>query len=161
MTDPLRQLSSAGVAVWLDDLSRARLVTGNLADLVRDRSLVGVTTNPTIFQTAISASPLYDGQLRDLAVRGVDVGEAIRSLTTTDVRAACDVLRPVYDATGGVDGSRSRSTPGSVATPKRQSPRPERCGGGSTDPTSTSRSPRRSKGFPRSLSASPKRSAST
>ena len=104
MTDPLRQLSSAGVAVWLDDLSRARLVTGNLADLVRDRSLVGVTTNPTIFQTAISASPLYDGQLRDLGVRGVDVGEAIRSLTTTDVRAACDVLRPVYDATGGVDG---------------------------------------------------------
>ncbi len=104
MTDPLRQLSSAGVAVWLDDLSRARLVTGNLADLVRDRSLVGVTTNPTIFQTAISGSPLYDGQLRDLAVRGVDVGEAIRSLTTSDVRAACDVLRPVYDATGGLDG---------------------------------------------------------
>ncbi len=104
MTDPLLALSNAGVAVWLDDLSRARLQTGNLSDLVRDRSLVGVTTNPTIFQKAISGSPLYDAQLRDLAVRGVDVGEAIRSLTATDVRAACDVLRPVYTATGGRDG---------------------------------------------------------
>lgn len=104
MTDPLRKLSEAGVAVWLDDLSRDRLQTGNLAELIRDRSLVGVTTNPTIFQKAISGSELYDDQLRDLAVRGVDVGEALRSITTKDVRDACDVLRPVYDATGGVDG---------------------------------------------------------
>ncbi len=104
MTDPLRELSEAGVAVWLDDLSRDRLQTGNLAELIRDRSLVGVTTNPTIFQKAISGSDLYDDQLRDLAVRGVDIGEALRSITTKDVRDACDVLRPVYDATGGVDG---------------------------------------------------------
>jgi transaldolase len=104
MTDPLRKLSEAGVAVWLDDLSRDRLQTGNLAELIRDRSLVGITTNPTIFQKAISGSELYDDQLRDLAVRGVDVGEALRSITTKDVRDACDVLRPVYDATGGVDG---------------------------------------------------------
>jgi len=104
VTDPLLALSNAGVAVWLDDLSRARLTTGNLSHLVRDRSLVGVTTNPTIFQKAISGSPLYDGQLRELAVRGVNVGEAVRLLTATDVRAACDVLRPVYDATGSRDG---------------------------------------------------------
>src|ERR1700712_164190 len=104
MTDALRNLSEAGVAVWLDDLSRDRLQTGNLAELVRDRSLVGVTTNPTIFQKAISGSELYDDQLRDLAVRGVDIGEAIRSITTKDVRDACDVLRPVYEASGGVDG---------------------------------------------------------
>src|SRR3954453_5003311 len=104
MTDPLRQLSEAGVAVWLDDLSRDRIQTGNLAELIRDRSLVGVTTNPTIFQKGISGSDLYDDQLRDLAVRGVDIGEALRSITTKDVRDACDVLRPVYDATGGVDG---------------------------------------------------------
>src|SRR4051812_50213765 len=77
MTDPLRELSEAGVAVWLDDLSRDRLQTGNLAELIRDRSLVGVTTNPTIFQKGISGSELYDDQLRDLAVRGVDVGEEI------------------------------------------------------------------------------------
>src|SRR3954466_7099800 len=104
MTDPLRELSEAGVAVWLDDLSRDRLQTGNLAELIRDRSLVGVTTNPTIFQKGISGSDLYDDQLRDLAVRGVDIGEALRSITTWDVRTACDVFRPVYDASGGVDG---------------------------------------------------------
>ncbi len=98
MTDPLRQLSDAGVAVWLDDLSRDRLQTGNLSDLIRDRSVVGITTNPTIFQKAISGSDLYNPQLHDLAVRGVDVGEALRSITTKDVRDACDVLRPAYDA---------------------------------------------------------------
>ena len=76
MTDTLRQLSAEGVAIWLDDLSRGRLTTGNLADLIRDRFVVGVTTNPTIFQKAISDSELYDRQLRDLAVRGVDVNPA-------------------------------------------------------------------------------------
>jgi transaldolase len=104
MSDPLRQLSEAGVAVWLDDLSRDRLQTGNLSDLIRDRSLVGITTNPTIFQKAISGSDLYNPQLNDLQVRGVDVGEALRAITTKDVRDACDVLRPVYDASDGVDG---------------------------------------------------------
>jgi transaldolase len=104
MSDPLRQLSEAGVAVWLDDLSRSRLQTGNLSDLIRDRSLVGITTNPTIFQKAISGSDLYNPQLADLAVRGVDVGEALRAITTKDVRDACDVLRPAYDASDGVDG---------------------------------------------------------
>ncbi|MCW2549014.1 MAG: Transaldolase [Mycobacterium sp.] len=104
MTDPLRLLSEAGVAVWLDDLSRDRLQTGGLADLVRDRSVVGITTNPTIFQKAISGSDLYNPQLKDLAVRGVDVGEALRFITAKDVRDACDVLRPAYDASDGVDG---------------------------------------------------------
>jgi transaldolase len=104
MSDPLRLLSEAGVSVWLDDLSRDRIQTGGLADLIRDRSVVGVTTNPTIFQKAISGSDLYNPQLNDLQVRGVDVGEALRALTTRDVRDGCDVLRPVYDATDGVDG---------------------------------------------------------
>jgi transaldolase len=104
MTDALRELSEAGVAIWLDDLSRGRLASNDLADLVRDKHVVGVTTNPTIFQKAISESELYDRQLRDLAVRGVDVEEALRMVTSFDVRWACDVLRPVYDATGGADG---------------------------------------------------------
>jgi transaldolase len=102
--ETLKQLSDAGVAIWLDDLSRARLVGGGLARLVRDRHVVGVTTNPTIFQKAITGSDVYDEQVRDLARRGVDVGEALRAITTYDVRWACDVLRPVYDASGGVDG---------------------------------------------------------
>jgi len=100
----LKQLSDAGVAIWLDDLSRARLQTGTLAELVRDKHVVGVTTNPTIFQKAISGSSLYDDQIRDLARRGVDVGEALRSITTYDVRWGCDVLRSCFDASDGVDG---------------------------------------------------------
>ena len=104
MTDTLRQLTDEGVAIWLDDMSRGRLTTDNLADLIRDRYVVGVTTNPTIFQKAISDSELYDRQLRDLAVRGVDVEEALRMVTTYDVRWGCDVLRSVYDASDGVDG---------------------------------------------------------
>jgi transaldolase len=104
VSDPLTALSDRGVSIWLDDLSRERLVSGSLADLVADKHVVGVTTNPTIFAKAITAGDAYGAQLRDLAVRGVDVGEALRALTTVDVRDACDVLRPVYDATGGVDG---------------------------------------------------------
>jgi transaldolase len=104
MTDALKELSDAGVAIWLDDLSRERLVTGGLATLVRDSHVVGITTNPSIFQKAISGSAFYDDQLRDLAVRGVDVEEALRALTAHDVREACDVLRAAYDASDGIDG---------------------------------------------------------
>jgi transaldolase len=104
MSDPLAQLSAAGVSIWLDDLSRERLRTGNLEELVRDKHVVGVTTNPSIFQKAMSEGDAYDDQLRDLALRGTDVGEALRAMTTYDVRWACDVLKPAYDASNGVDG---------------------------------------------------------
>jgi transaldolase len=104
MADPLNKLTSAGVAIWLDDLSRARLATGSLAGLIRDRHVVGVTSNPTIFQKAISNSDHYAPQIQDLAARGVGVEEALRMITTFDVRWACDVLREAYDASGGVDG---------------------------------------------------------
>jgi transaldolase len=104
MTDALTALTHAGVSIWLDDLSRERLTSGTLANLVAHDHVSGVTTNPSIFAKAITGSDVYDAQLRDLAARGVDVGEALRALTTFDVRWACDVLRPVYDATGGIDG---------------------------------------------------------
>jgi transaldolase len=103
-TTALADLSAAGVAVWLDDLSRERLRTGNLDKLVKDKHVVGVTTNPSIFQKALSEGDAYDEQIRDLALRGTDVGEAVRALTTYDVRWACDVLRGPYDASDGVDG---------------------------------------------------------
>ncbi|MER5636690.1 transaldolase [Kitasatospora sp. NPDC002227] len=105
MTDALKRLSDEGVAIWLDDLSRERLNSGNLAELVQSKHVVGVTTNPTIFQKAIGGGhSSYDGQLRDLAVRKVTTDEAIRMITTSDVRDAADVLRPVYDASNGRDG---------------------------------------------------------
>jgi transaldolase len=100
----LRILSGAGVSIWLDDLSRTRLETGDLAALLAGKNVVGVTTNPTIFQKAISGSAIYDEQLRDLAVRGVTVDEAVRMVTTRDVRWGCDVMRPAYDASKGQDG---------------------------------------------------------
>ncbi len=86
MADRLNELTAAGVAIWLDDLSRARLATGSLAGLVRDCHVVGVTSNPTIFQKAISNGDHYDRQIRDLAARGVAVEEALRMITTFDVR---------------------------------------------------------------------------
>ena len=103
MADPLTDLSAKGVSIWLDDLSRQRL-TGSLADLVAHDHVVGVTTNPAIFAKAITGSDAYAQQIRDLWARGAVVGEALRAMTAYDVRGACDVLRPVYDATGGVDG---------------------------------------------------------
>jgi len=100
----LKRLSDEGVSIWLDDLSRSRIESGNLAELIGTKNVVGVTTNPSIFQAAIGSGEGYEDQLADLAVRGVTVDEAVRMMTTADVRAAADVLRPVYDATGGRDG---------------------------------------------------------
>src|SRR6478752_4975895 len=105
MTDRLAELSRAGVSIWLDDLSRDRLTSGSLASLVADDHVVGVTTNPSIFAKAISCGgEAYARQLHDLWARGTCVHEALRDMTTHDVRWACDVLRPAYDASDGVDG---------------------------------------------------------
>ncbi|PZH15115.1 transaldolase [Streptomyces sp. NTH33] len=104
MTDALKRLSDEGVAIWLDDLSRKRITSGNLAELMDQQHVVGVTTNPTIFQKAISEGDGYDQQLSDLAARRVTVEEAIRMITTADVRDAADILHPVFDATDGRDG---------------------------------------------------------
>jgi transaldolase len=114
--DPLAQLTSAGVEVWLDDLSRRRLTTGGLARLARARHVAGVTSNPTIFAKALSTEDEYDGQLGDLAHRGATVGAAVREITTEDVRTACDVLSDV----GGkvsieVDPTLAHDTDGTVA----------------------------------------------
>ncbi|MFD5122112.1 transaldolase [Streptomyces sp. NPDC058385] len=104
MTDALKRLSEEGVAIWLDDLSRKRITSGNLAELIDQQHVVGVTTNPSIFQKAISHGDGYEQQLADLAARKVTVEEAIRMITTADVRDAADILRPVFDATEGQDG---------------------------------------------------------
>ena len=100
----LAALSAAGVSVWLDDLSRERLQTGNLQNLIDTRSVVGVTTNPSIFQAALSKGTAYDAQVAELAKQGADVDDTIRTVTTDDVRNACDVLAKQYEASDGVDG---------------------------------------------------------
>jgi transaldolase len=104
MSEPLRQLTDEGVSIWLDDMSRQRLVSGNLKALVRDKQVVGVTTNPTIFQKAITTSDVYDEQLDDLAALDIPAAQAVLLITTHDVRSVCDLLRPVYEATEGRDG---------------------------------------------------------
>jgi transaldolase len=104
MNDRLKALADAGVSIWLDDLSRERLETGNLADLVKNSHVVGVTSNPAIFQTALADGERYDPQVRELAAAGADVDKATQVITTDDVRDACVVMRPVFDATDGVDG---------------------------------------------------------
>ncbi len=102
--DPLADLTDAGVAVWLDDLSRELLADGGLKSLVITRHVVGVTTNPTIFASALAKGDRYDGQLADLAASNADVDTAVFMVTTDDVRAACDVLAPVHTRTAGLDG---------------------------------------------------------
>ncbi|SRX95526.1 putative transaldolase Tal [Mycobacterium tuberculosis H37Rv] [Mycobacterium shimoidei] len=100
----LAALSAAGVSVWLDDLSRERLQSGNLQELIDTKSVVGVTTNPSIFQKAFAEGKAYDDQIAELAARGADVDATIRTVTTDDVRNACDVLAPQWEGSDGVDG---------------------------------------------------------
>lgn len=104
MSENLKRLTAAGVSIWLDDISRERLRTGNLAALIREKYVTGVTSNPTIFASALSKGDAYRTQLHDLRVRRVSVDEAVRSITTFDIRWAADVLKPVFGATNGVDG---------------------------------------------------------
>ncbi|MEU0091195.1 transaldolase [Kribbella sp. NPDC006257] len=104
MTDRLKDLADAGVSIWLDDLSRQRLTSGSLADLIHDQHISGVTTNPTIFAKAISDKNAYADQVHTLAAEGVSTDQAIRVITTDDVRDAADLFKPVYDDSEGVDG---------------------------------------------------------
>ncbi|MFD7096753.1 transaldolase [Streptomyces xanthophaeus] len=103
-TAPLAALSAAGVAVWLDDLSRELLAGGELVELVAEKHVVGVTTNPTIFASALSKGDRYTEQLRRLGDGGTSVDDAVFALTTDDVRSGCEVLAPVHQRTGGIDG---------------------------------------------------------
>ncbi len=104
MTTPTQALSDLGVSIWLDDLSRGRIASGGVQELIDTRNVVGVTTNPTIFATALAKGEAYDDQVSELAKAGVNVADAVFEITTRDVADACDIFRPVFDATGGQDG---------------------------------------------------------
>jgi transaldolase len=99
---PLRKLSKLGQSVWIDSLSRAWIRGGHLQSLIDEHSVVGATSNPTILQKAMSEGDAYDEQLRELAER--DPSDAFWALAVRDIKDACDVFRPVFDATGGRDG---------------------------------------------------------
>src|SRR5918996_566868 len=100
----LQQLAGAGVSIWLDDLSRERLNSGNLQELITDKHVVGVTTNPTIFAAALANGESYDAQVRELAARGASVEDAVREITVADVQQACDVFSGTWETTNGIDG---------------------------------------------------------
>jgi transaldolase len=104
MSSPLHQLDQAGVSIWLDDLSRDRIQSGSLAELISSRAVSGVTTNPTIFAGAFAKGDAYSSQLAELAAKGASATEAVFEATTLDVRMACDVFGDVYNKTKGVDG---------------------------------------------------------
>jgi transaldolase len=103
-TDALQALTEAGVSIWLDDLSRQRITSGNLVDLITHRHVVGVTSNPTIFAHALEHAEDYNDQIRALAARGASLEEAVREITVADVQSACDVFSGTWESTGGVDG---------------------------------------------------------
>jgi transaldolase len=100
----LHRLAEAGVSVWVDTLSRSMVHGGELARLVREDAVVGVTSNPTIFQKALATGEAYDDQLRELAEEGLDAMETFIRLAERDVADACDLLRPVWEETRGRDG---------------------------------------------------------
>jgi len=104
MTSPLAQLAANGVSIWLDDLSRSRIKSGALRDLITNRSVSGVTTNPTIFAGALAKGEGYGEQVAELAAAGVDTDQAIIELTTRDVADACDIFAGVYADSHGFDG---------------------------------------------------------
>ena len=134
------QLAATGVSVWLDDLSRERIQTGNLSELISTKGVVGVTTNPSIFQAALSNGTVYEPQLKELVSRGADTEAVIQAMTTDDVRDACDLFMPIYQSTNGFDGRVSIEVDPSWPTrPRRRSHRLRSCGRSSTGLTSSSR----------------------
>ena len=104
MASKTEELSALGVSIWLDDLSRERIASGGLQNLIDTRNVVGVTTNPTIFATALAKGNAYDTKIAELAAKNTNVTEAVFEITTGDVSDACDIFAPTYEKSGHVDG---------------------------------------------------------
>lgn len=127
MTSPTSELARLGVSVWLDDLSRDRIESGNLSELMATHGVVGVTTNPTIFANALAQGERYRSSIATLVTSGADVDQVIETLTTDDVRAACDLFADIYQTSGGKDGrvsievapSLAHNTEGTIAAAQR------------------------------------------
>ena len=137
MPNPLQQLSEQGVAVWVDSIARDWLEKGELRRLRDQYSVVGVTSNPTIFQAAIGAGGFYDDQLAALAQQSLPTPAIFERLALYDIRWAAHELHTVYDASGGLDGYVSYEChPTWPTTPTRPSSRRPACSTCSPCPTS-------------------------
>jgi transaldolase / glucose-6-phosphate isomerase len=115
MSNPLRQLAEVGQSFWLDNLSRELIDSGELRQLIDNDGLRGITSNPTIFEKAFSAGDAYDQDIARLAREGLSVEQVFEILAIEDIRSAADMLRPIYDETGGADGFVSLELPPSLA----------------------------------------------
>ncbi len=154
--NPLLLLEEHGQSVWLDNLTRDLVGKGGLKGLIEDDGLSGVTSNPAIFNKAMTKGSAYDDQIRELAEAGKPVGEIYEALAIRDIRDAADLLRPVYDRTNGIDGFVSLEvSPTSPGIPRAPSARRSACGRKWAGPTSSSRSPAPWKAFPPSAAPSP------
>ncbi|AFY94987.1 transaldolase [Chamaesiphon minutus] len=104
-----------GQSIWMDNLSRDILTTGELAQLIDSRGVLGITSNPAIFEKAIAGNAIYDNQIEEGIKAGKSLNDIYESLIFTDIRQACDILRPVYDKTNGIDGYVSIEVPPTIA----------------------------------------------
>ncbi|CAN5366108.1 hypothetical protein BH18ACI2_BH18ACI2_07320 [soil metagenome] len=104
MSNPLVEIMKLGQSIWYDNIRRAMLTSGDLAKKIEEDDLRGVTSNPTIFEKAITGSNDYDEQLRALVQQGKSVSEIYEDLVVDDIASAADILKPVYDKTDGIDG---------------------------------------------------------
>jgi len=115
MANPWHELTTQGQSVWYDNLNRQLVVSGELRRMVAEDNVTGGTSNPSIFEKAVGGSDVYDADIRRLAGAGRDVDAIFDELTVTDIQQCADILRPVYDATGGADGYVSLEVPPDLA----------------------------------------------
>jgi len=155
-TNPLVELRKLGQSPWLDFIERGLISSGGLMRMVSGDGITGVTSNPTIFEKAISGGREYDHQIRALADRGTGVMEAYKEIVAEDIRNAADVLRPVYDASSGADGYVSLEVDPDLAyDTDRTIARAEELFRAVSRRTSSSRSPAPGRACPRSRRPSP------
>ena len=134
---PLQSLSALGQSVWIDFLSRESIRGGHLQELIDEYSVVGATSNPSIFQKAMAGGDAYDEQLAELVKEGADAEQCFWALAEQDIREACDLFPPVFESSGpaATATSRSRSTRAWPTTRWRPSARRCACTRPSTSPT--------------------------
>ncbi len=114
-TNQLLEIKKYGQSIWMDNLSRDIVQSGELKDLVENKGICGITSNPAIFEKAIAGNAIYDADIEAGIKAGLPTYKIYESLAFADIRNACDILRPVYDATEGLDGYVSIEVPPTIA----------------------------------------------